>query len=375
MVLQVAVYARGGDYPTATFTVINSRDKDKTLWDIARDDLVDDGSGKVELNINLTNCIEVPEQTWDSSARENDHSPCARENIILDGVCSVAREARTATTQRPFARVSSLSVGSAPLNRMPEEWKSPGTRRRLHQGDPSSDYRGGKNLGCRGDKSEANGTTMGMWELMPCWNYGQHGGGLWQSNAAVCAIFRRAVPGPGIAAQGRLMWDLVLLPEDTFHQRTATFRSVTLIAICLFLLWKLLKLLRILLLPREIENDSRGLRANSCGTTNHPRERSDSKNGHVREADIMIGAAHRAGGRTLQLDLARAPTSPGRLSRASVVGRGEWTPSTGTRRHQEKNGKETDLFQTMFVALLGSTCNTGVTQDFGVVMTQEHGTS
>lgn len=186
LVLVLAAYSHGGDYPTAVRFLQHRAGDDSTAAAEQHRRHVTPGveSGRLEVRINLSESTDMPELLpWSASARENDHSPCALDDAVdfEDG------SARLGGT-----RVVPLSTSSSALQFVPG-W----VNHDVTSGNTPADSGIHRNSIAR-EGFDGRDTATGLQQLAAllrpsCLNYGQQRAGLWEANAAVCAIFYSAL--------------------------------------------------------------------------------------------------------------------------------------------------------------------------------------
>lgn len=186
LVLVLAAYSHGGDYPTAVRFLQHRAGDGSTATAEQHRRHVTPGveSGRLEVRINLSESTDMPELlSWSASARENDHSPCAVDGAIdFEDV-----SARWGST-----RVVPLSTSSSALQFVPG-W----VNHDVTSGNTPADSGIHRHSIARegfDDGDPATGLQQLAALLRPsCLNYGQQRAGLWEANAAVCAIFHSSL--------------------------------------------------------------------------------------------------------------------------------------------------------------------------------------
>lgn len=188
LVLVLAVYSHGGDYPSAIRSVLHRGGYEVEKWEGAQETM-GVGSGRLEMHVRLAGHLEAPEVVWDPPARENDHSPCTRKEVT-----------RTATFTTEGAPTSPSLVAAPPSLLLGRRHSTTsGTEQRskqdIHDGLPSEPCTAHTSaLDCADDLNQTETTRVTPTILLlqsSCWNYGQHGAGLWDMTG-VCEMFHSA---------------------------------------------------------------------------------------------------------------------------------------------------------------------------------------
>ena len=233
MILSLAVYSHGGDYPTAVRFLQHHTGDASTAAAEQHRWHVSPGveSGKLEVRINLAEGTDMPELlSWSATARENDNSPCALDRMVdfEDGPAIWGG-----------TRVVPLSTSSSALQFVPSWLKH--------------DLVGGNRPANSGinllliaregfdDRETATGLQQLAALMRPsCLNYGQQRAGLWEANAAVCAIFNSALQ-PEPAHESILQKLIVSVGQMNYNVGTRgileaaiAFGSI-LVSLCVFL--------------------------------------------------------------------------------------------------------------------------------------------
>lgn len=186
MVLILAAYSHGGDYPTAVRFLQHRTGDGPTAAAEQHRRHVTPGveSGRLKVRLDLSERTDMLELLpWGASARENDHSPCALDSAVdLDD----------GSATWGGTRVVPLSTSSSALQ-LVSDWVKHG----LMGGNTPADS-GINRLSIAREGSDGDETATSLQQLAAllrssCLNYGQQRAGLWEANAAVCAIFHSAL--------------------------------------------------------------------------------------------------------------------------------------------------------------------------------------
>lgn len=197
VVLALAIYAHGGDYPTAIRIFPRGHGgHGPSMREATARGIYTSESGRVEMNISLlAERMEAPELLWSSSARENDDSPCARMHAA-SGVAenpTMTRQQRNISPSPPlrtsYDKHTKDAQGLSFLQTHDEE--------HTPVADCDSLSSSTTPLACVEDRqgdyviSGVEKTVLTMLHFRSlCWNYGQRNAAFWEDNPAVCSIFR-----------------------------------------------------------------------------------------------------------------------------------------------------------------------------------------
>lgn len=208
MVLILAAYSYGGDYPTAVRFLQHRTGDASTAAAEQHRRHVTPGveSGRLEVRINLSEGTDMPELlSWSASAREYDNSPCTLDRTV---------NSEDGPAIWGGTRVVPLSTSSSALQFVPG-W----VKHDLVGGDPPANS-GVNHLSIAREELCARETVTGLQQLAAlmrpsCLNYGQQRAGLWEANAAVCAIFHSALETE--QARGSIVQKLVVFMEQVSY--------------------------------------------------------------------------------------------------------------------------------------------------------------
>lgn len=201
VVFAVAVYAHGGDYPSAIrmFPRRHGRHASPTREATAHDMCISE-SGRVDMNISLVaERMEASELLWSLSARENDDSPCAR------------RHAASGAGEKPMPRHQQNTLPSLIIRTSYDKYAEAAQRLSFLQNPNDvhspmdacdSPLSSTTPSACAEDHSHSvisaveNAVLVMLHFRSLCWNYGQHNAAFWEDNPAVCSLFRSASEAP-----------------------------------------------------------------------------------------------------------------------------------------------------------------------------------
>lgn len=208
MVLILAEYSHGGDYPTSvrflqhqhphTDDGPTSGGGAQDRWQHHRGDgstlrgaqdrrheMYGVDSGRMEVRINLSEGTDIkPEMLlWSVTARESDHSPCALESTAdVDDRSTMWGGTSSALQDLPsWGNRHDLTDGNTPVEGI--------------IGHRSSVIGHRSSARERDDDRETSLTSLQLTALLrsSCLDYGQQRAGLWEANTAVCGIFHSAL--------------------------------------------------------------------------------------------------------------------------------------------------------------------------------------
>lgn len=179
MILLIAAYAHGGDFPTAVRFVSHTRG-------IHNDDhyggTVFPGaafhSGKVEIHVDLReDRLEAQGLPWSWSARENDNSPCARNEArgLAEPHIPINNDAVDVSSR--------LAIGGAA--QQPSVFRDE-SRNYNDEHDGLTIIRNQEGGGTTVIEPSGDSMMLSMLFQSSCWNYGQLHVGLWDEKPAVC---------------------------------------------------------------------------------------------------------------------------------------------------------------------------------------------
>lgn len=208
LLLAVAVYAHGGDFPTSIRTVGSRIEEGGEAGATARmtRNFGDGGihSGRIYVGIELDEQIEAQGLPWDPFARSHDHSPCARKEVNDAAAADcyfVGQDDFCGDSRLPLSTRAKLTSLSSPRLVMSDSTPS-GHGETKNVLDASYVAPAGcQNCDSISGGDSGTGTANDDIALVAllrssCWNYGQLHRGLWDENhGRICSVFTPLLGG------------------------------------------------------------------------------------------------------------------------------------------------------------------------------------